>query len=132
MGRITLVVGWLIGIIAVIVAGFSSDPYLQHVRLIPPPHPYPTFTVLWIVLFITVQSGLVVAALRPSSYRHSWGRAIIGLVISVGFFAFAAFGSMHAPPPHAVYLLWLLAYGCIMLGLLVWSIVGAARSSAST
>jgi uncharacterized membrane protein len=132
MGRFALPTGWLLGIIAVILAGLRTDPYLEHVRQIPPPHPYPTFTVLWIVGFITIHTGLAMAVLRPRSYRHSWGRAIIALAISLGFLAFAILGAMHAPPPHAVYLLWLLAFCVIMLGLLVWSIVGAATSSAGT
>lgn len=122
----------MLGIVAVVLAGFKTDPYLEHVRQIPPPHPYPTFTVTWIVLFITIQTVLANVILRPRSYRHSWGRAALALATSLGFLAFAILGAMHAPPPHAMYLWWLLAFGGGMLGLLIWSIVGAAASSAGT
>ena len=132
MGKIALLVGWLLGVVAVILAGFRPDPYLEHVRQIPPPHPYPTFTVLWILAFITAQTGLALTVLRPWSYWHSWGRAAIAFALSLGFLAIAILGAMHAPPPHAAYLLWLATFCVAMLGLFVWSIIGVARSSAGT
>lgn len=129
MLKLALPASWLLGILAVVHAGFRPDPYLEYVRQIPPPHPYPTSTVLWIAAFITIQAGIVMAILRPWSYRHSWGRATIALSISLGFLAYAILGSMHAPPPLTVYLLWLMGFCSIMLGLLIASIVDGARSS---
>ena len=132
MRSIAVPLAWFIGIVAIALAGLRSDPYLEHVRLIPPPHPYPTFTVLWIAMFLTVQSGAVLTILRPASYKHSWGRSLLSLLASVGFLTFGVLGAMHAPPPHAMYLLWLLAFSGSMLLLFVWSAIGAARSTAGT
>jgi hypothetical protein len=132
MRAIAIPLAWFAGIAAVALAGLKPDPYLEHVRHIPPPHQYPAFTVLWIGIFITGQAGLVLAILRPASYRHSWGRALLGLLASVGFLAFGIFGAMHAPRPHAMYLLWLLAFSGSMLLVFAWSAIGAARSTADT
>lgn len=108
MKEFALPIGWLVGVIAVVTMGFASDPYLEHVRQLPSPHPYPVETVLWIFLFMSAHVGMGLAILRPKSYRHSWGRALVALLTSTGFFVFAALGAMHAPPAHITYIWWLL------------------------
>jgi hypothetical protein len=131
MRIITLPIAWLIGIITVVAMGFRPAPYLQYVRQIPPPHPYPMYTVLWIAFLLTAHVGAVFAALRPRSYRYSWGRALLALLISLGFLVFAALGAMHAPPAHIIYVWWLLGFGICMLSLLIWSIACAGRGRLS-
>jgi hypothetical protein len=133
MKLIALPAVWLVGIIAVIAAGFSPNGYLTYVRHIPPPHPYPTSTVFLIVLFMTIQVSLVFAILRPSSYRRSWGRAFFALVLSLGFLSYAMLATaMHAPPSNSAYFFWSLAFAGVMLGLLVWSSISALRSPTGT
>jgi hypothetical protein len=63
-----LPVGWFVGTVTVIAVGFAPDPYLEYVRQIPPPHPYPTSTVLWILLFMSIHVAVAFAILRPMSY----------------------------------------------------------------
>ena len=132
MGKIIVPAVWVIGVIAAVLSGLRPDPYLEHVRLIPPPHPYPMGTVLWIVLFMTVHAALLIAILRPASYSFSWGRALMALVVSLGFLALGIMGSMHAPPPWDAYLLWLLALVAATIILSLWSVMGAVRHRAGT
>ena len=120
---------WLAGVIAVVAFGFRPDPYLEYARHMPPPHPFPTRTVLWIILFMTLQAGLTVAILRPRSWRRSWARAAAALAVSVGFLGYGAITSMHAPPAHAAYLWWLLLFAGAMAVLLLWSVVAAITAS---
>ena len=123
---------WLLGIIAVTLSGLRSDPYLEYVRQTPPPHPYPTATVLWVALFMTVHAVLLVAVLRPASYSHSWGRALIAFVVSFGFLALGVLGAMHSPPSWGMYVLWLLSIIAAITVLGLWSVIGAIRSRVST
>jgi hypothetical protein len=131
MRAVILPIVWGIGVIAVVATGFWPDPYLEHVRHIPPPHPYAMSTVLFIVLFLTLHVAALFAILRPKSYKQSWGRALLALLLSVGCFGFAALGSMHSPPAYATYLWWLMTVGVSLLGLFIWSAHCAARSANS-
>ena len=88
--------------------------------------------VVWIVVFMTVQAALLMAVLRPSSYSHSWGRALVALAVSLGFFALGAIGSLHAPPPWGAWLWWLLALVAATVQLSLWSAMSAGRSRAGT
>lgn len=86
MRNIVIPVTWFIGIIAVILSGFKSDHYLEHVQNTPPPHPYPANSIFLVIFFMTIHTALIIAALRPKSYSLSWGRALTALAISLGFF----------------------------------------------
>ena len=132
MRTVALPLTLLLGVIGAALAGFSPDPYLEHVRGMPPPHPYPTTTVLWVTLFMATQASVLFAILRPRSYRRSWGRALVAFLVSLSFLALGIVGAMHAPPPWSIYLLWLLAIGAGTLFLLFWSAVGATKSKAGT
>jgi hypothetical protein len=127
MKTLALPIGWILGVVTVIAMGFAPDPYLEVVRQIPPPHPYPTQTVLWILLFMTVHAGATFAILRPTSYCYSWGRSFLAALVSSGFFIFAAFGAMHAPLAHFAYIWWLLAFWLVTFGLFVWSAICDVR-----
>lgn len=76
---------------------------------------------------MTAQVSIAFAIFRPKSYHHSWGRALVVVLTSFGFFIFAALGAMHAPPSHTVYLWWLLAFWVIAVGLFLWSATCAVR-----
>ena len=128
----TIVAIWFLGAVAVVWLGRLPDPYLEYVRRIPPPHPYPVSGVLWVILFMAAQAAVLAAILRPTTYKHSWGRALSAIVVSVGFFAFAGMGAMHAPPYYIAYLWWLLAVVAGAVSLLIWSGVGAFRHPAGT
>lgn len=132
MRKYAVLVAWFLGIIAVIFSGFQSNSYLEHVRNIPPPHPYPVDNVFWVILFMTLQTTLLIAVLRPASYSRSWGRALTAVVISLCFFAFGAIGSMHSPPPWGVYLAWLLVITIAIIILSLWSLICAVRSQRSS
>lgn len=127
-----LPVGWFVGTVTVIAVGFAPDPYLEYVRQIPPPHPYPTSTVLWILLFMSIHVAVAFAILRPMSYYYSWGRALFALLLSFGFLVLAALAAMHAPPALTMYLWWLLAFVLLTLGLFIWSGICSVRRRFAT
>lgn len=127
-GRAAIPLAWLAGVVAVVAAGFEPHPYLLHVRQLPPPHPYPTTTVLWALGFMTVHGLALGAILRPGSYARSWGRALCALGVSLAFLAFGAFGAMHAPPAWFAWLWWLLIGNAALAMLLLWSVAAAIRA----
>lgn len=130
--RAVLFAAWAVGVIALVVAGREPDPYLQYVRHIPPPHPYPVTGVSWAVAFLSAQCALIAAILRPSSYKQSWGRALLSLLVCASFFGYAALGAMHAPPYFFVYLWWLLLAGGATLLLSIWSGIRSVRTTHGT
>jgi hypothetical protein len=127
-----IIAAWTLGAVSVAWLGRLPNPYLEYVRQIPPPHPYPVGGVLWVILLMTVQAVILASVLRPPTYNRSWGRALIGFLVSVGFFSFAGMAAMHAPPYFFAYLWWLLAVVVVAVALLVWSGVGAFRNRADT
>ena len=129
--KLALVV-WLIGVSAAALAGLQPDPYLASVRASPPPHPYPAETVGWVVLLISAHVLLLLAVLRPSTYRRSWGRALAASILSAAFLSLGVLGAMHSPPPWVAYLLWLVVVLAGALLLLAYSVVAAAKAQAST
>ena len=71
---------------------------------------------------------VLLAILRLGSYRHSWRRSSLALLVFVPWAAFSGLMAMHAGGIMAMHLLWTLAIVAILLLCLVWSIVGAART----
>jgi hypothetical protein len=128
--KLAVPLAWLLGVIAVMLSGLQSNPYLEYVRNIPPPHPYPTSMVVWIIVLLSLHAALLIFALRPASYSRSWGRALFALAISIVFLAFGLVGSMHAPPAWIAYLFWLLVVAIATLVLTLWSLVAATRNRA--
>jgi hypothetical protein len=112
---------WFIVLGTVLWTGRWPNSYLEHVSRIPPPHPYPTEGVLWVLGFATLEIVLLSVVLRPQSYSRSWGRALSGIGIAVGFLCFGSLGAMHAPPYYAFYLGWLLLMVVALLALFIWS-----------
>lgn len=103
------------------------DPYLEKVRLIPPPHPYPMKSVVATVGLMALQVLLLQLVLRPASYRRCWGRSLVALAISCGFLVAAGLGAMHAPPHFGIYMLWLALLIVGMAALSFRSGLSAAR-----
>ena len=130
MGKKIALATWLVGIGAAALAGFQIDPYLA--KRIPPPQPYPLETLAWVALLVSAHVLLLLAVLRPASFRASWRRAAGASLVSAGFLGLGIYGGMHAPPPWAAYLWGLLAVLAGMLVLFGWSVVAAVRSRAGT
>ncbi|GAA6141876.1 hypothetical protein [Hydrogenophaga sp. 5NK40-0174] len=119
----------LTGAVAAVAAGFRADSYLEHVHNVPPPHPYPFGAVLWVLAFMAVEGMAVFAILRPCSYSYSWGRSLTALLLSAGCFVIGLLGSMHAPPPWSIFVLWQIATLVAMLLLFLSSAAGAVARS---
>lgn len=124
--RCAVPVLWLLGVIDVIWSGCRPDPYLEYVRHIPPPHPYPTSTVFLLACLMAGHAILLVAILRPVSYVRAWGRALAALAISLCFFFLSAL-SMHGPPAWGAYIIWEIGIVLAAFIMTVRSGLGAAR-----
>ena len=127
MTRLVLPGYLLLGLVAVALTGCLDNPYLAQVRGLPPPHPYPLRGVLWVMAVMGVQTAAVMAILRLRSWRQSWGRALAATGISTAFLLIGALASMHSPPHHTAYLLWLLLFVIALGGLAAGSAVAAWR-----
>lgn len=119
--RLSILLGalWLIGMIAIVWCGLLPSGYLEHVRGIPPPHPFPVDTVAWAAIVMTAH----VSILRALLHRPGLLRTLAATLISFGFLAFAAMGAMHAPPAFGAYLWWLIAMFILLLLLTMWTAI---------
>ena len=82
-----------------------------------------------------IKSGLVELAvlylvLRPWSYRHSAGRAALGLLVFLPWTFFSMILSLHAGGVVHLHLLWLLLVSAALFVTCIWSM--AARRMADT
>ena len=127
-GPILLGAAWLIGMTVVVWCGFLPSGYLEHVRGIPPPHPFPVGTVWWVAVLMTVH----VSILRALLHRLGLLRALGAMLVSFGFLTFAAMDAMHSPPAFGAYLGWLIAMFVLLLLLTAWTALATvvARSRA--
>ncbi len=98
---------WILGVVAVALAGFQPNPYLERVRSISGPHVYPLNNVLTVIAMMTIFAAISYAILRPSTYARHWGRALWCLGLAVAFLAFALLASMHAPLHMSVFQGWI-------------------------
>jgi hypothetical protein len=111
----------LIGVLAAGVCGFLPNPAE---RGDPAPFLYAGDTVLTVSGLMMVQTLLLMALLRPSTFAGSWGRALLALLVCFVFLALGAMGSMHSPPAWGAYTLWLLLLFLGAFGLLISSASG--------
>ena len=117
----------LLGVALVLWAGQLENPYLTHVRGMPPPHPYPWRGVLFLVGYMGVLCAMLSAILRPESYHRSWGRALSAFMVAGFFTGLGMLGAMHAPPYFSIGLQWLLSVWLVTLLTLLWSVGSTVR-----
>ena len=79
------------------------------------------------VLLVLFESAVVLAVLRPKTYRHSWGRAIICIGLGGVALWYAAQDTEGAPIYVFIHQAWLIAVilGCLIL--VITAIVSAVR-----
>lgn len=116
---------WMAGLLAAIVSGFMPDPYLEHVRRLAPPHPYPLRSVLVVSVLMTFQVAVLAVLLKPGV---SWRRAAAALVVCLLFLPGAIAISLHAPPPIDIWFYWLVAATSIALVVLLATAWKALRA----
>lgn len=115
MIKALFVIVGLVGVILVVWAGLLPNSYMQAVRGIPPPHPYPFAGVAFTSAFIVAEVLAVYAIIRPGSFGHSWSRAFCAFIIAVGFVVFGLAQAMHASPYITAYIWWLIGVAGIFL-----------------
>jgi hypothetical protein len=119
MIKALFVIVGLVGVILVVWAGLLPNSYMQAVRGIPPPHPYPFAGVAFTSAFIVAEVLAVYAIIRPGSFghsfTHSWIRAFCAFIIAVGFVVFGLAQAMHASPYITAYIWWLIGVAGILL-----------------
>ena len=113
----------LVGLAWIVVSGFwpGADPYMS--RRSAGPQPYPLIAVLIACAVVLIETALVAAVLRPKSYRHSWGRALIALVAVMAWWFYLGMGIIHQPGYYIVHLQWLALMICGLVLLLLVSLI---------
>ena len=104
---------WLIGVVLVSLSGLKPDPFLEHVANIPPPHPYPTKLIVWLIILMSLHIVILQRMLKTN--QMVWWRALIGLMVSVLFFMYGIIRVMHASPAYLTYVLWLFVIVVLIL-----------------
>jgi hypothetical protein len=105
--------------------------YLEHVRGIPPPHPYPLESVAFVILFMTVEVAVIAVLVHPRAVLGPRTRQLIALVIAVGFLAYGALGLMHSDTYYLLYCLWMLVLAIGLLAGLLWTTAVGLRTKLS-
>ena len=85
---------------------------------------YPLDEVLLILSLMTAQAAILLAVLRPWSYRRSWVRALTAFIVSLFFWrVVAVFFFFHgvAETYLSVYGWWMMAMSFGTFGLFLWS-----------
>src|SRR5689334_11848400 len=72
---------WALGAAAIAWGGTRPDAYLEHVRHVPPPHPYPSGLVLVLLALLTAETGLLAALFRPG--ERAGLRALLALLVAM-------------------------------------------------
>ena len=113
----------LVGLVWLVVAGFwpGADPYLT--RRSTGPQPYPLTGVLIACAVVLIETAFVAAVLRPASYRHSWGRTLVALVVTTAWWFYLGMGIIHQPGYYIVHLQWLAVMLCGLVLLLLVSLI---------
>jgi len=112
--------GWAYALIWVVVAaliawgGTQSDGYLEHVRNIPPPHPYPGRLVFVLAIVLAVQLGIFALVLHLGARGPTVWREWVAAAVAFGFVGLAVSGSMHANPAYIDWMICtILAFGAM-------------------
>ena len=113
----------LVGLVWLVVSGFwpGADPYLT--RRSTEPQPYPLAAVLIACAAVLIETALVAAVLRPASYNHSWGRALVALAAAMAWWFYLVMGIIHQPAYFIVHLQWLALMVCGLALLLLVSLI---------
>jgi hypothetical protein len=114
----------LAGMVWLVVSGFwpGADPYMT--RHSPGPQPYPLTAVLIACAVVLIETALVAAVLRPASYRHSWGRALVALAAVMAWWFYLGMGIIHQAGYYIVHLQWL---ALMISGLILLLLVSLIR-----
>ena len=105
---------WVVGVALVAWGGTQADGYLEHVRKIPPPHPYPTWLVLVIAFALAVELAAFALVLHLGARGPALWREWVAATIAAGFAALAVAGSLHANPAYLDWMLWTLVALVVM------------------
>jgi hypothetical protein len=115
MKRAPFILVWLLGVGAVVWAGFYPNPFAQLASNPPTPHSFPFSSVSVIAAFITIEVALLCAVIRPMSFQiKAWRRCTVAFAIAFAFLACGALGGMHAPPFMVAYIWWLLGVAVVL------------------
>jgi hypothetical protein len=100
---------WGVGVIVLVMSGFQLDSYKLVVLKVPLPHDYPLQDILNMICVMSFEVLLFYVVIRPITYRHSWRRALMAIVIAI--FMILCFGVflIHAPPYMGWHWLWLVS-----------------------
>ncbi|WP_271253474.1 hypothetical protein [Pseudanabaena sp. Chao 1811] len=103
------VVFWGVGVIVLGMSGFQLDSYKLGVLKVPLPHDYPLQDILTMIGVMSIEVLLFYVVIRPTTYRRSWGRALIALITAIFMVLLFGMVLMHSPPYMGWHWLWLVS-----------------------
>ncbi len=115
----------LVGMALVIWAGSQPDYWMLRAMPAGSEAAYPLKPVLIFCAIVLAECSLLLAILRPASYRRSWGRALCASLLALGLALVWAQGLLHAPPYYGMHLQWWLV---VSLGLVLLSAFSAVQA----
>ncbi len=114
MIRNGVLVGSFLAILVIIASGLRTSPY-------------PVAGTAFFVFAVAFEAVALLVILRPRSYAHSWGRALIAVLLCLAVLWFSAQNTLGAPAYVFMHQRWLVAatLGCLIL--CVSSVVAQVR-----
>jgi hypothetical protein len=123
--RRALVALWLFG--ALLIAYGGTVPGHEHYRSGEVAWLYPKAQVLIFLALSTLELSVTWLILRPSSYRRSYLRSGLAVILLTPWAVFSAVLTMHAPGFVAGHAVWVLSLLCLVAVLFFVSASSAAR-----
>jgi hypothetical protein len=84
---------------------------------------YPTRGVLGWIALTTVESAILYAIIRPSTYQHSWKRAAAALLLFFPWLLASGVLLIHQPPYVFAHFLWVALINLILMGLCAFALL---------
>src|SRR5688572_15255326 len=121
MRHLLLPSAWIAGVLVAAYGSSLGNPLLIN-RGIPLNEQGRPWVALVFVAAVTIECLLVWAVLRPRTYRRSWVRALIALLVLLTFLFYVALTAMHGPTALFFHVYWLLAFSAGVLALFLLSV----------
>jgi hypothetical protein len=122
---------WFVAVGVTAWSGTRVDAYMLHVMRVPLPHPYPWQGVLLIIGLQTIEVLVFYAIIRPESYRRSWLRTLVALLMSLALVGFFGIQLMHASAYVVWHWLWIAFSSGAFVVLLGISVTQTLRANAA-
>ena len=107
---------WLL-LVALMIQDWVADPYNPSLRSTAVYGHNQDGALFQGMLWSTLELAVLYVILRPWSFRVSWGRALLALLLLLPWTAVSAMAVMHAGGVFVLHALWLLVVSCSLIAL---------------